>query len=82
MRRRCGIDADDAQQQLLALFDDLLRMRDPLVGQLGDVNQTLDAILDAGKRAEVGQLSDRAADQLADLVAWRPPGSMARPGCA
>ena len=48
------IDPDDAEDELVALLDDLLRMRNPLVGQLRDVDQTFDAILDPGEGAEVG----------------------------
>src|SRR5699024_982088 len=62
------VDPDDAQDQLLALLNNLLRMLDPLISKLGNVDQALDAILDAGKRTEVGELGDSALDQLANLV--------------
>src|SRR5690606_29933207 len=65
------IDADDAQDELLALRHDLLRMLDALIGQLGHVDQALDAILDASERTEVGELRDRGLDQLPDLVGAR-----------
>ena len=41
------------------------------VGQLGDVHQALDALLDADERAERHQLGDPAGDDLADLVGPR-----------
>src|SRR5690606_24499627 len=62
------IDADDAEQEFLALAHDLLRMLNPLVGKLGDVDQSFNAILDASKGAEVGQLGHVTANKLADLV--------------
>ncbi len=46
-------------------------MLDALVGQLGHVDQALDAILDASERTEVGELRDRALDQLPNLVGAR-----------
>src|SRR5690606_8376750 len=74
------IDADDAQDELLALRHDLLRMLDALVGQLGHVDQALDAILDASERTEVGELRDRALDQLPNLVGARNAAPRLRAG--
>ena len=54
------IDADDPEQEWLTLVDHLLRMGDALVGQLGDVDQTFDPILDPGKGAEIGELGHSA----------------------
>ena len=46
----------------------LLRDLDVATGQLGDVHQTLDAVVDADERAERNQLGDPARDDLADGV--------------
>ena len=62
------VDVDDLDQQLVADVDDLLRDLDVALGQLGDVHQALDAVLDADERAERNQLGDLARHDLADLV--------------
>ena len=62
-----GVQADDAQLDLLPLLDDVTGMGDPLVGQLADVDQALEALLDAHERAEVDELGDGAVDDVADL---------------
>ena len=46
------VDVDDLDQELVADVDDLLRDLDVTLGQLGDVHQTLDAVLDADERTE------------------------------
>ena len=51
--------------------DDLLRDLDVAVGQLGDVHQALDALLDPDERAERDELGDPARHDLADLVGPR-----------
>src|SRR5688572_13283409 len=43
-------------------------MGDPLVGQLADVDQALEALLDADEGAEVHELRHGALDDVADLV--------------
>ena len=48
--------------------DDLLGDLHVAVGQLGDVHQALDALLDPDERAERHQLGDPAGHDLADLV--------------
>ena len=62
------VDVDDLDEDLLADLDDLLRDLHVAVGQLGDVHQALDALLDPDERAERHQLGDPAGDDLADLV--------------
>src|SRR5690606_6399195 len=70
------INADDAQDQLLALVHNLLRMLNALISQLGNVNESLDAIFNASERTEVGELGHGTAYQLTDLVAvlYAAPG--------
>ena len=63
-----GVEADDPQLDLLALLDDVPRVGHALVGELADVDQALEALLDADERAEVHELGDRAVDDVADLV--------------
>ena len=48
--------------------DDLVRDLDVALGQLGDVHQALDALLDADERTERHQLGDLARHDLADRV--------------
>src|SRR6185437_397429 len=62
------VDVDDLYEDLLAHLNDLLRDLHVPVGQLGDVHQALDALLDADERAERDQLGDPAGNDLADLV--------------
>ena len=51
----------------LALVDHVARVRHALVGQLGDVDEALEALADADEGAEVDDLGDRAVDDVADL---------------
>src|SRR4051812_2112480 len=62
------VDVDDLDQQLVADVDDLLRDLHVPLGELGDVHQTLDAVLHADERTERNQLGDLAGHDLADLV--------------
>src|SRR5581483_8298747 len=62
------IHANDARLDDVSLAHDLARVGDPLLGQLGDVDQPLDAALDLGEGAEGGELGDAPAHLLADLV--------------
>ena len=48
--------------------DDLLRQLHVALGQLGDVDQALDAVLDAHERTERDELGDLARDDLTDGV--------------
>src|SRR5512137_1211728 len=54
------VDVDDLDLHLLAFLDHVVRVLDPLVAHLGDVNQALDAGLDLHEGAEVGDLGDLA----------------------
>src|SRR5690606_22435713 len=62
------VDVDDLHEDLVADLDDLLRDLHVALGQLGDVHQALDALLDTDERAERHQLGDLARHDLADLV--------------
>src|SRR5699024_7249433 len=62
------VDVDDLDHGLLADGDDLVRDIHVALGQLGDVDQALDALLDADERAERNQLGDLARHDLADGV--------------
>src|SRR6476646_2114509 len=62
------VDVDDLDKDLVAHLDDLLRDLHVPVGQLGDVHQALDALLDPDKRAERDELGDPAGHDLPDLV--------------
>src|SRR5215467_3593349 len=62
------VDVDDLDEDLVADLHDLLGDLHVAVGQLGDVDQALDALLDPDERAERHQLGDPAGHDLADLV--------------
>ena len=62
------VDVDDLDHDLLVDGDDLVRNIDVAGSQLGDVNQALDALLDADERTERNQLGDLARNNLADCV--------------
>src|SRR5699024_3789306 len=62
------VDVDDLDHDLFANVDDLVRNLDVALSQLGDVNQALDALLDADECAERNQLGDLARNDLADRV--------------
>ena len=62
------VDVDDLDEDLVADLDDLLGDLDVALGQLGDVHQALDALVDADERAERHQLGDLAGHDLPDLV--------------
>ena len=62
------VDVDDLDEDLVAHLHDLLGNLHVAVGQLGDVHQALDALLDPDERAERHQLGDPAGHDLADLV--------------
>ena len=48
--------------------DNLVRHLNVALSQLGDVNQTLDAVFDADERTEGNQLGDLTGHDLADSV--------------
>src|SRR5690625_53567 len=62
------VDVDDLDEDLGADLDDLLGHLDVALGQFGDVDQALDALLDTHERTERNQLGDLAGNDLADLV--------------
>src|ERR671914_2173053 len=62
------VDVDDLDEDLVADLDDLLGDLDVALGQLGDVHQALDALLDPDERAERHQLGDPSWHDLPDLV--------------
>src|SRR3954452_11254402 len=62
------VDVDDLDHDVVVDLHDLLRDLHVALGQLGDVDQALDALLDADERAEGHQLGDLARHDLADLV--------------
>ena len=62
------VDVDDLDHDLGADLDDLLGDLDVPLGQLGDVHQALNAVVDADERAERDQLGDLARDDLLDRV--------------
>src|SRR5699024_8879388 len=62
------VDVDDVAHGVVVDGDDLVRDLHVALGQLGDVHQTLNALLDAHERAERHELGDLARDDLADRV--------------
>ncbi len=77
-----GVDADNPSLDSVALSDHLFGVLDALIAHLGDMDEALDAILDAGEGAEGGELGNRALDHLTKLVALAGATSTARSGCA
>ncbi len=62
------VDVDDLDEDLVVDLDDLLRDLHVALGQLGDVDQTLDALVDAHERTEGNELGDLTGNDLPDLV--------------
>ena len=62
-----GVEGDDLELQDLALVDHVARVRHALVGQLGDVDEALEALANAHEGAEVDDLGHGAVDDVADL---------------
>ena len=62
------IDVDDLDHNFLANGDNLVRNLDVALSQLGDVNQALDALLDANEGAERNELGDLTRNDLAHSV--------------
>src|SRR5689334_15747504 len=62
------VHPNDARLDHVALAHNLAWVRNPLGGELRDMDQTLNAILDLGKGAEGGQLRDLPTDFLAHLI--------------
>src|SRR3954452_14939581 len=68
------VDVDDLDHDVVADLHDLLGHLDVALGQLRDVDQALDALVDADERTERHELRDLAGHDLADLVG---PGELA-----
>ena len=62
-----GVEGDDLELERLALVNHVARVGNALMGQLADVDQTLQAVAHANEGAEVHQLGDGAVDDVADL---------------
>src|SRR5262245_34553611 len=62
------VNVDDLDEDLVTNLNDLLRNLDMPVSELGDMNETLDALFDPDERAERNELGDPARHDLADLV--------------
>src|SRR5680860_1287510 len=65
------VDVDHLHEDLVVDADDLLGHLDVTDGELGDVHQSLDALLDPHERAERDELGDLARPDLADRVGPR-----------
>ena len=64
-----AVDLDDLDVDRLALRDDLARVLDVMLGELGDVDEALDAREDLDERAEGDDLRDAALDDVVLVVA-------------
>src|SRR5271165_5516110 len=62
------VDVDDLDHRVVADGDHLVGHLHVTLGQLGDVHQALDALLDADERTERHQFGDLAGHDLADRV--------------
>ena len=62
------VDVDHLDEHGLARLDHGLRVLDVTVGELGDVHQALDAVLDGDEDTELDDLGDLALDDLAGNV--------------
>ena len=67
---RCGIDIQNHRLHDLPFFQHLGRMLDALgPGQVGNVNQAVDALFNFDECAEIGHIADPAFHHRADAVA-------------
>ena len=62
------VDVDDLDHDIVVDANDLLRDFDVALGQLGHVDQTLNAVLDADESAKRNELGDLARNNLTNLV--------------
>src|SRR5699024_2719568 len=62
------VDVDDLDHGVVVDRDDLVRDLDVALGQLRDVDQALDALVDTHEGAERHELGDLARDDLTDRV--------------
>ena len=63
-----GVDLEDADLDVVARLDDLARVLDVVVGQLGDVHEALDAVEDLDEGAEGDDLGDGPLELVAHVV--------------
>src|SRR6185503_14130723 len=63
-----GVDLEDLDLHLVAGLDDLARVLDVLLCELGDVHEALDALEDLHEGAERDDLRDRALELVTDVV--------------
>src|SRR5215208_3845186 len=63
-----GVDLEDLDLHVVARLDDLARVLDVLLGELGDVHEALDALQDLHEGAERDDLGDLALELVADVV--------------
>ena len=72
-RRRSESISRIFTRHVLARLDDLARVLDVVVRQLGDVHEPLDAVHDLDERAEGDDLRDLALELVADVVGVDDP---------
>jgi len=65
------VDADDPDLDLLTRLEDVLRLGLTVVGELRDVEQALEVVVELHEDPEVGDLGDEAGEQVADVVVAR-----------
>src|SRR5262249_22969698 len=65
------VERDDLDLDVLTRLEQRAKMLDAVVGDLGDVDQALDALLELDEGAEVEDLEDLAVDDLADRIVVR-----------
>src|SRR4051795_9931061 len=63
-----GVDLEDLDLHVVARLDDLPRVLDVVLGELGDVHEALDALEDLDEGAERDDLGDLALELVADVV--------------
>src|SRR4051812_15481772 len=68
-----GVDLEDLHAHVVARLDDLARVLDVVVGELGDVDEALDAVEDLDERAKRDDLRDGALELVADVVGVDDP---------
>src|SRR5204862_5501138 len=63
-----GVDLEDLDLDVVARLDYLARVLDVVLGELGDVDQPLDALHDLDEGAEGDDLGDLALELVADAI--------------
>ena len=76
------VDLEDLDLHHVAGVDDLARVLDVVLGELGDVHEPLDAVHDLDERAEADDLGDLALQHVAHVVGLDAPAPMGPPGSA